>query len=100
MSTRKPIWVKMLLSPSVSHTPAMAHSRHIGTMRMTASGSDQLSYCAASTRKTSRTHSGKTNGGVAGQPLLVGQVGPLEADAVGQRLARQALHDGHRLARS
>ena len=37
-----------------------AHSRHIGTTRMTASGSDQLSYCAASTRNTITTASAKT----------------------------------------
>ena len=34
---------------------------HIGTIRITASGSVQLSYCAASTRNTSSTQSGKTN---------------------------------------
>ena len=72
ISTRKPIWVKMLLSPLVSHTPAMAQSRHIGTIRITASGSDQLSYCAASTRKTSSTHSGKMKTAVLpDEPLLV-----------------------------
>ena len=59
-STRNPICVKTLLSPCVSHTPAMAQSSDIGTIRMIASGSDQLSYCAASTRNTSSTHSGKT----------------------------------------
>ena len=32
---------------------------HIGTTRMTASGSAQLSYCAASTRNTNTTASGK-----------------------------------------
>ena len=37
-----------------------ALSRHIGTTRMTASGSDQLSYCAASTRKTMTTAKPKT----------------------------------------
>ena len=42
-------------------TPTTEHSRHIGTTRMTASGSDQLSYCAASTRNTSTTASRKTN---------------------------------------
>ena len=59
-STRNPICVKMLLSPLVSHTPVMAQSRDMGTIRMTASGSDQLSYCAASTRNASSTQSGKT----------------------------------------
>ena len=59
-------------------------SRHIGTTRMTASGSDQLSYCAASTRKTSTTASAKTI--MAVLPACssqVGQLGPL----VGHRRA-------------
>ena len=34
-------------------------SKHIGTTRITASGSDQLSYCAASTRNTKTTASAK-----------------------------------------
>ena len=38
-----------------SITPRRAESTLIGTMRMMASGSDQLSYCAASTRKTKST---------------------------------------------
>ena len=38
----------------------IALSRHIGTTRMTASGSDQLSYCAARTRKTITTANPKT----------------------------------------
>ena len=54
-STTKPIWVKMLMSILAIHTPAIALKRHIGTTRITASGSDQLSYCAASTRKTITT---------------------------------------------
>ena len=36
-------------------------SSDIGTIRMMASGSEKLSYCAASTRNTNSTHSGKTN---------------------------------------
>ena len=60
-STTRPICVKMLLSIFASQMPAMAASRHIGTIRMIASGSDQLSYCAASTRKTNTTASGKTS---------------------------------------
>jgi hypothetical protein len=48
-STRKLTCVKTLLSPPVSHTPASAESSVIGTMRITLSGSVQLSYCAAST---------------------------------------------------
>ena len=41
-------------------TPTIEQSRHIGTTRITAKGSDQLSYCAASTRKTRTTASAKT----------------------------------------
>ena len=42
-STMRPIWVKMLLSPSVSHTPVMAASSPIGTIMMIDSGSVRLS---------------------------------------------------------
>ena len=44
----------------VYSTPATEQSRHIGTTRITASGSDQLSYSAASARKTQTTASAKT----------------------------------------
>ena len=40
-----------------SASPVTAASRHIGTIRITASGSVQLSYCAASSRKTKTTDS-------------------------------------------
>ena len=42
-----------------SQTPAMALSRHMGTIKIIASGSDQLSYWAARVRKTNSTQSGK-----------------------------------------
>ena len=58
-STTNPICVKMSLSRPVSHTPPMALSKHIGTMRITANGKPQLSYCADSTRNTKITHNGK-----------------------------------------
>ena len=48
-STRKLTCVNTLLSPPVSHTPAIAEQSDIGTIRMTPTGNDQLSYCAAST---------------------------------------------------
>ena len=41
--TMKPIWVKMLLSPLVSHTPASAAPMLSGTIMMIASGSARLS---------------------------------------------------------
>ena len=63
-STMKPICVSTLLSEPLSHTPIMANSRHIGTMRITASGSAQLSYCADRIRNTSITQIGKTSSAV------------------------------------
>jgi len=42
-STTKPIWVKMLFSIERSQTPPIELNRHIGTMRMIASGNNQLS---------------------------------------------------------
>ena len=52
-----------------SNTPTSEQSRHIGTTRITASGSDQLSYRAASARKTKTTASGKTYSAVL--PALI-----------------------------
>jgi hypothetical protein len=49
----------MLMSEWARATPASEPRMHIGTTRMTASGRAQLSYCAASTRKTNTTASGK-----------------------------------------
>ena len=60
-STMKPTWVKMLMSIWAMFTPTIEQSKHIGTTRITASGSDQLSYCAASTRKTRTTARMKAN---------------------------------------
>ena len=98
-STTRPTWVKMLLSPPVSHTPPMAASTDSGTIRITTSGSDQLSYCAASTRKASSTERGKTSSSVAPfLHLLVGELGPLEAHPPRQGLQRQPLHERDRLA--
>ncbi|MNP18086.1 hypothetical protein D3C76_1105420 [compost metagenome] len=59
--TIRPIWVKMLLSPLVSHTPASAESRVIGTISKIARGSVRLSYMAANTRNTSNTLIGNTH---------------------------------------
>ena len=47
-----------------SQTPASANGRHIGAIRMIASGSDQLSYSAECTRKTNSTQSGKMKSAV------------------------------------
>ncbi len=64
-------------------TPATEQRMHIGTTRITASGSDQLSYCPASTRNTSTTAPPNTNtwccrrdrdsGLIVWNPVAVGQ---------------------------
>ena len=59
-STTRPICTKMSTDRCANSTPATEHSRHIGTTRMTASGSDQLSYRADSARKTASTASANT----------------------------------------
>ena len=69
ISTTKPTWVRMLLSCPRKMTPVMAATRHIGTIRITASGSVRLSYCAASTRNTNTTASTKAN--MAVLPALI-----------------------------
>ena len=77
----------------VSDTPTRADSRLIGTIRMMASGSDQLSYCAASTRKTNSTDKREDDSGeIAGLPLLKGKLRPFEAHALRHDLAGQFLH--------
>ena len=55
ISTMKPTWVRMLLSCPRSDTPTMEATRHMGTIRITASGNVRLSNCAASTRNTNTT---------------------------------------------
>ena len=80
INTTKPICVKMLTSISAAITAATEQSRHIGTTRITASGSVQLSYWAASTRNTSTTASREDeHGRVAGLQLQQGQLGPFGA---------------------
>ena len=70
----------------------IAASRPIGTIMMIDSGRTRLSYCAASTRKTRKIESGKhQNAGIAGKDFLIRQLGPLEADALGQSLARRCV---------
>ena len=64
--------------------PLTAASRHIGTIRITASGSVQLSYCAASSRKTKTTEAAKmSRPEFAGKLLLQRELGPFEAEARG-----------------
>ena len=99
-STTKPICVKMLMSIRARATPAIEHSRHIGTTRITASGSDQLSYWAASTRNTSTTASSEhVHRRVAGQVLQQGQLGPLDcAWLAASSLSARRFHQRHGLA--
>jgi hypothetical protein len=59
-STTKPICTKMFIGRRLTNTPAREQSKHMGTTRMTASGSAQLSYRAARARKTTTTASANT----------------------------------------
>ena len=66
---------------------------------MTTRGSDQLSYCAASTRYTRKDGEREdVDHGVAGKDFLVGQFGPLELHAVGQLVSEELGHGGFGLA--
>ncbi len=71
--------------------PVTEQSKHIGTTRITASGSVQLSYWAASTRKTNTTASAKKYmARVAGLKLQVGQLGPVVSHRTRQFLRRRS----------
>ena len=102
-STTSATCVKMFKSPGCmnggkldSQTPNSAESTPIGTIRMIASGSDQLSYCAASTSTTKITDSASTAASVgmrqsvpgtatsARQPVLIAELGPLVGHAARQ----------------
>ena len=83
------------------HTPLMRARTHIGTIRMTASGSVQLSYCAASTRKTNSTAIGEESGAVLPDRLLLeGEAGPFEAEAGRQVSRGDLLHRPQCFARA
>jgi hypothetical protein len=79
-------------------TPNIAASSDIGTIRMIASGSVRLSYCAASTRNTSSITIGRCRAMCCrrGSPDRSGR--SIEADALGQRLIGDARDGGLRLA--
>ena len=88
-STTKPICVKRLLSMPRSHTPAKAQSRLIGTIRMMASGSGQLSYSAECVRNTKQNAQREDEQGrVAGRMFLERQLGPFVGHAWGQFACR------------
>src|SRR5260370_18998871 len=95
-STTNPTCTKMFTSIWARATPANALDRHIGTTRITAQGSDQLSYRPASTKKTNTTPRAKALSGVllevpelldlAGLLLQVAQLGPLRGHVARQLL--------------
>ena len=75
-------------------TPTVEHSRHIGTTRMTARGSDQLSYWAASTRKTSTT--ARANANIAVLPVWsCSKASSVQTDRIdcGSSIGDESLHD-------
>jgi hypothetical protein len=57
----------------------MADNKHMGTIRMTASGKDQLSYLSGQRQKHKQDAKPKDeNRRVTSGNLLIGQLGPLE----------------------
>ena len=88
MSTRNPIWVKMLLSPLVSHTPVMAQRRrHRHDQDDRERQRPALVLRREHQEREQHAEREDEDRGVARQPLLVAEVGPLVADAVRQHLA-------------
>ena len=79
----------------------IALNRHMGTTRITASGSDQLSYCAASTRNTATDSQPEDHHRrVGGLQFEEGHFGPLILHRARQVLVRQLCHHVDRLART
>ncbi len=69
----------MLLSSPRNQTPAMPHSRHIGTIKIIAVDRAKLSYSAECVSHTKKMHNGNTKSAVfAGELLLKCQLGPFE----------------------
>ncbi len=100
-STTKPICVKMVTSIRATTTPTTEQSRHIGTTRMTANGSFQLSYCAARTRNTNTTaRANDIHGRAAGLELHVGQLRPVVGHRVRQLFLGDLPHQGDGLPRA
>ena len=86
---------KDVLSEPLGHTPAMAESRHMGTIRITASGSAQLSYCAERIRNTNITQIGNTISAVLPAVFCwIREIGRFVAKAVRQRVLENPLDRG------
>ncbi len=100
-NTTKPIWVKIVTSIRASPMPTMEQSKHMGTTRITARGRPQLSYCAASTRKTNTTRQREdVDGRISRFELQERQLGPIGRRRSWQLFAREVLHQGDALART
>jgi hypothetical protein len=83
--------VKTLLSPRVSHTPAIAEVSDMGTISIITRGNDQLSY----KEHEQNAQREDQDGGVASQLLLIGELSPLVADTVRQCLVGEPFHYLH-----
>src|SRR6478736_4131613 len=59
-NTTKPICTKMFTASRATSTPTSDDNKHSGTTKMTDSGSDQLSYSAASVKNTHNTDNANT----------------------------------------
>ena len=98
ISTMKATCVRMLLSWPRRMTPVIAAMRHMGTMRITASGRRQALVLGCEHEE--HEHDGerkREHGRAAGAQLLEGERRPLVAEALRQRLGRELPHDVDRL---
>ena len=85
ISTNRPIWVKILLSPPVSQTPVMADEqahRHDQDDRQR----QEQAFILGGQHQEDQQHADRKHQQrrVAGQDLLIGQIRPFEAHALGQ----------------
>jgi hypothetical protein len=92
ISTTNPICVSTLLSMPRRFTPAIAASRHIGTIRMIASGRSGSHIARPAPGRRTPPPARRRARGAARRLLLEGDAGPFGAVTAGQRIARELLH--------
>jgi len=97
--TMNPIWVSNVVVEPFNQTPAIADNRHMGTMRMTARGSAQLSYCADRIKKHQHERRWEKPEALYCRPTSVEtSIGPLVAKAIRQNFFQHPFHGRRGLA--